>query len=213
MLLGARQFFERRGAPTPPLPYDAEVEYLESTGTQWIDTGISMEFPMACDMTFSIDTNYGTTTSIPVFGIRVSTNAKYAFWVSKTDGKLALNYGRYDSGFAGGDVRSFANVYNVGAKMYCNDALICDGGSPILENDSRTLYMFTLNDFGSASIRGSRFKIARATISNGSGDQVDFIPVRVGSGASAVGYMYDRISGMLFGNSGTGAFIIGPDKS
>ena len=22
------------------LPYDAEVEYLESTGTQWIDTGI-----------------------------------------------------------------------------------------------------------------------------------------------------------------------------
>lgn len=23
-----------------PLPYDAELEYLESTGTQWIDTGI-----------------------------------------------------------------------------------------------------------------------------------------------------------------------------
>lgn len=23
-----------------PLPYDAEVEYLESTGTQWIDTGV-----------------------------------------------------------------------------------------------------------------------------------------------------------------------------
>ena len=28
MLLGARQFFERRGAPTPPLPYDAEVEWI-----------------------------------------------------------------------------------------------------------------------------------------------------------------------------------------
>ena len=37
----------------------------------------------------------------------------------------------------------------------------------------------------------------------------DFIPVRVGS----IGYMYDRVSGQLFGNSGTGAFIIGPDKT
>ena len=44
MLLGARQFFERRGAPTPPLPYDAEVEYLESTGTQYIDTGIVPDY-------------------------------------------------------------------------------------------------------------------------------------------------------------------------
>lgn len=26
---------------TGKLPYDAEVEYLESTGTQWIDTGVT----------------------------------------------------------------------------------------------------------------------------------------------------------------------------
>ena len=37
----------------------------------------------------------------------------------------------------------------------------------------------------------------------------DFIPVRVGD----VGYMYDRVSGQLFGNAGTGEFIIGPDKT
>lgn len=35
----------------------------------------------------------------------------------------------------------------------------------------------------------------------------DFSPVRVGS----VGYMYDRVSGQLFGNGGTGAFVLGPD--
>lgn len=39
----------------------------------------------------------------------------------------------------------------------------------------------------------------------------DFIPVRVGSGAFAVGYFYDRVSGELFGNAGTGAFVIGSD--
>lgn len=36
----------------------------------------------------------------------------------------------------------------------------------------------------------------------------DSIPVRVGQ----VGYMYDRVSGQLFGNAGTGQFILGPDK-
>ena len=35
----------------------------------------------------------------------------------------------------------------------------------------------------------------------------NFIPVRVGN----VGYMYDKVSGQLFGNSGTGNFILGPD--
>lgn len=42
MLLGARQFFERRGAPTPPLPYDYAVEYIETDGVaSYIDTGIT----------------------------------------------------------------------------------------------------------------------------------------------------------------------------
>lgn len=35
----------------------------------------------------------------------------------------------------------------------------------------------------------------------------DMIPVRVGQ----TGYMYDRVSKQLFGNSGTGDFILGPD--
>ena len=37
---------------------------------------------------------------------------------------------------------------------------------------------------------------------------LDAIPVRVGN----VGYIYDKVSGKLFGNAGTGSFILGPDK-
>lgn len=36
----------------------------------------------------------------------------------------------------------------------------------------------------------------------------DFIPVKM----NGIGYMYDKVSGQLFGNSGTGNFILGPDK-
>ena len=35
----------------------------------------------------------------------------------------------------------------------------------------------------------------------------DMIPVRKGN----IGYMYDKVSGQLFGNSGTGSFTLGPD--
>ena len=38
--------------------------------------------------------------------------------------------------------------------------------------------------------------------------EVDLIPVRVGQ----TGYMYDRISGSFYGNAGTGSFTLGPDK-
>lgn len=42
MLLGARQFFERRGATTPPLPYDYEVKYIERDyGVPWLVDGAS----------------------------------------------------------------------------------------------------------------------------------------------------------------------------
>ena len=55
----------------------------------------------------------------------------------------------------------------------------------------------------------SRFYSFSATDVNSDELAVDLIPVRKGT----VGYIYDRVSGQLFGNQGTGDFIIGPDKT
>jgi len=33
------------------------------------------------------------------------------------------------------------------------------------------------------------------------------IPVRIGN----IGYMFDKVTGKMFGNSGTGNFVLGPD--
>ena len=42
----------------------------------------------------------------------------------------------------------------------------------------------------------------------------DFIPVRFTNELGETeGAMFDRVSGQLFRNDGTGAFIIGPDKT
>lgn len=56
---GARQFFEKRGAPTPPLPYDYAVEYIETDGVaSYIDTGITPVFygnpTSSVEITFSV---------------------------------------------------------------------------------------------------------------------------------------------------------------
>ena len=43
---------------------------------------------------------------------------------------------------------------------------------------------------------------------------IDLIPVRfINERGETEGAFYDKVSGQLFGNAGTGAFIIGPDKT
>lgn len=56
-------------------------------------------------------------------------------------------------------------------------------------------------------------RIYHMDISSGAGYIRRFVPVRFTNelGVSE-GAMYDRVSGELFGNAGTGAFVIGPDK-
>lgn len=64
---------------------------------------------------------------------------------------------------------------------------------------------------GSAGVSGTYTKwngrIYAVQITQGTEIIMDLIPVRVGN----VGYMYDKVSGNLFGNSGTGSFTLGPD--
>jgi hypothetical protein len=58
------------------------------------------------------------------------------------------------------------------------------------------------------STNESFIDIAYISISLNNSKIADFIPVRVGQ----VGYMYDKVSGTLFGNAGTGSFILGSDR-
>ena len=54
-------------------------------------------------------------------------------------------------------------------------------------------------------------KIGKCDIYVNNALSYSFIPMRVGIGKDAVGYMYEQISGQYYGNQGSGKFIIGPD--
>lgn len=215
MLLGARQFFERRCAPTPPIPYDAEVEYLESTGTQWIDTGI---IPNP-DIGFVLSAAY--TGYAPGYGRLFGTQKDgYAASIvvrqsQASSGEIYLQ--KY--GGTGGVVSTIP--FDTDKHIY---RLNYPDNSVSVDTTKWTYTSFTSSFTGSCWLWGnnnvtSGFAKARIyglqVVSRETGNDVaNFIPVRFTNElGQSEGAMYDRVSGALFRNSGTGAFVIGPDKS
>jgi hypothetical protein len=73
-----------------------------------------------------------------------------------------------------------------------------------IDGNEKNLWLWKRRN-GTSPFYGS---IRRFYIKNNGVMKLDLIPVRVGN----VGYMYDKVSGQLFGNAGTGNFILGPDK-
>ena len=193
-------------------PYDAEIAYLETTGQQYIDTGI---FP-------SLDMEFNTKIYTPRVGddyfcslrkdggntryYLLNYNSSAGYVCTKSSWPCAAKKPNYFS----------TNTHIIKSKITQDKVSIEVDGSYVeyadkggLFSPDKTLPLFgaKLNSttINARSNVGTRCYYAKF-ISNG---QVvgDFIPVRVGN----VGYMYDKVSGKLFGNLGAGNFILGPD--
>lgn len=192
------------------LPYDAEVEYLESTGTQYIDTGVSgAEQNLIITAGVCINT-YGAYAG--AFGnyASESANSFRLILTGSNNGQAYANCGYITSNSHIIKNFSLGNWHTVilnGAEDRC----FCDGVESTKNNrylqgtaNANTIRIFTSGGpaDGTWSKQVSAFKIEL----NGTLVR-DYIPVRKGT----VGYLYDRVSGALFGNAGTGEFIYGPE--
>ena len=197
------------------LPYDAEVEYLESTGTQWIDTGVlgNPEFSYRLD---GLSTKDGT---MGIFGFGG------ALWLSNMRGLYQFNsqYSYYewetDKSFKSGASTGLRRVVLeiVGSNMIINGETVIVGinNPPITER--RNIGLFTVlrrvGESNLAPTNNASFRCYRFSISLDGVHVLDFIPVRFANEQGiSEGAMYDKVSGELFRNQGTGKFIIGPDK-
>ena len=180
-----------------PLPYDAEIEYLEATGTQWIDTGF---YPTATSTTIIDGDFYSTNRDRSFFSAssRWQFGKIFLFLVPNT-----IYWGlSQQSSALYTQVRHSYKI--VGADLYIDDVLFCGLSYSFSSNLVDTsLIIFNHGSFD----RSSNGKLYGVHITDGA-FEMDLIPVRVGQ----VGYMYDKVSGQLFGNAGTGAFGLGPDK-
>ena len=211
MMLGART----AAWSGKQLPYDAEVEYLESTGTQWIDTGVTMTndlFDSAettitvlpTDQTSGTHNFFGDGTSWYdgyTFGYTIGYHDNYTLQASN-----GFNSTQGPIKFSG----TLPKTLTVNKNGFAIDSEVASFYGSSLKKTSGTLLLFGCRRNGvffTTTQFSGRIYLAKM-VSKGV-SIFDFIPVRVGD----IGYMYDRVSGELFGNAGTGAFIIGPDKT
>ena len=193
------------------LPYDAEVEYLESTGTEWIDTGVNGYLDFDYDIKFLIPTPVSPNYYNSLFGAWNSIGnepRQYAFTNSVAQHFYAGNGQGAQLHMSQCPQNEIAHFRKYGNTLQLNTIKKTVAYSEPYELD-RTLFLFGTNRGTNSNRTLSGTRIYSFELSLGSETILDFIPVRKGT----FGYMYDRVSGRLFGNSGTGAFIIGPDKT
>lgn len=236
-MIAERQIAFGRGGKR--LPYDAEVEYLESTGTQYIDTGYVMKSLTKYKIDFSCTSS--SSASKMLFGM---------YSLRSADGTIRAQKDNFAANCLGSWAGANASLYiysypidtssspfpgnpqtflcNITQKVGETNTVEYDGGR-VLFNGIEVLnapsvmpdnifnipaYLFAAAvRQANTSVQAGYYyegKIMSVEIWDEQYNKVrDLISVRVGS----VGYMYDRVSEQLFGNQGTGAFIIGPDAA
>ena len=187
------------------LPYDAEVEYLEGTGKQYIST---MLIPTREHVELK---QIGTASQYHAnayFGVNNNGSRTTGLFSETKDTLEATNYSS--------NIVEFSALWGeFHSVCFDRDTVSVDGETKALITDfskiDSAIKSFGLFDFPQKNTNSNpKNAISYCKMWDREDNlMADFIPVRVGD----VGYMYDRISGQLFGNAGTGAFVIGPDKT
>ena len=191
------------------LPYDAKVEYLESTGTQYIDTGFKAN---TTTTRLNIELMLTqSTVNMGLFGSRNDTGTSNrsscnAFFLS------ANQAFRMDWANGGGPVFNCSQntAYSIsitrGSVTINGSTTTYSGGGS--EDQVNNFLIFTFAEgAGVVYQNGMIGRVFGAKIYSNNLLVRDFIPVRKGT----VGYLYDRVTRKLFGNAGTGAFSYGND--
>lgn len=195
--------------------FDAEIEYIEGTGTQWIDTNIKFKPTTAFETRFmeiNIPENPDPSNRTHIIGT-YSGNTRYRLRRIESD-TLYFLYG--SNGLSWGAISAYTDII---VDVYFSTTMLkCkkDNGNWV-EKDISGAEQFvespdTITLFHGKNISNTdtnfegRFYYLK--IWDNDNLVADFIPVRKGT----TGYMYDKVSGNLFGNSGTGDFILGNDK-
>lgn len=190
------------------VPYDAEVEYLESTGTQWIDTGYVWSNPSNADV--EIKLQYVNTT-----GRQAAFGSGDAFYFACNANRWEWRYGTY-TGTVGTEIvnikKGISNNSEVGTRFYVDGNLVETWAERALLTWWRYSATVFACSFGNSVSMKSQMRCFLVRVWDDGFLIRDFIPVRfTNEQGVSEGAMYDRVTRRLFRNQGTGAFQWGPD--
>lgn len=214
MMIGARTgAWSPRGAP---LPYDAEVEWLESLGDQYvitdcIPTNIDrivttfVQFVKNADGNNIFCSKTGLWDAKPNYWLFLKSDSSYQIWA-----------------FSNFQILNLTTLYE--RKMVCDlnmqEHLISvheESADPKYKSINVGTEAENQNPvqlFPDGHGTNARTRIFILDVFRNGVKIAEYIPVRfTNENGISEGAMYDRISGQLFRNQGTGAFVIGPDKT
>lgn len=191
-----------------PLPQDAvRIEYLGFSGSQYIDTLFKAN---TTKTSLNISLLFYDLSQRGIFGSRnaIAANSGACALMSIGGGMRPMwATGGTNTLSASKDV--LYNMYITRGTFKLNDATYTYPYSSVSVDQE---YHFLIGNFTNGSANpyssGLNGRVYSAVLYHDGIVTYDFIPVRVGT----TGYLYDRISKQLFGNAGTGDFILGPDK-
>lgn len=185
------------------IPYQ-QVEYLQSNGTQYIDTLISLNDNFRCIIDFAFMPSSSEREVIcgsqrgQTIGNIIAKGTGGQFY-SQVGGAINLPYFSVYNNFF---VTDFSKINNKVYLFFDNKNYEYFSGTVPTES----LFLFASNyastpDFyATAKIKNCQFYQNDILVR-------DFVPVRIGN----IGYMYDKVNKQLFGNIGSGQFILGQD--
>ena len=220
MMLGART----AAWSGKPLPYDAEVEWLEEGHPgSYIQTDIPTTKNTSCAVSLEVVNatkmdNGGVCCAIYGLGLSWDFNSYGLFYLTQA-GQIArgkLNFHGHNnvlSDLIQTDDPARFDVY-VSANGSDNVRVSCGSFSSSasikkIKDSGRFILLWNRanNSLAKTRLIEVVFSVDNAILGS-------FIPVRfTNEDGVSEGAMYDKVSGQLYRNAGTGAFIIGPDKT
>lgn len=200
------------GEPIPPLPYDAEVEWLQSDGVAFINTNIAGTYNTRVEMGFTILS--GIPSNFAIYGSRTSAgHDSNMLFFDKTYNRWSWRYNTQskDGGSAKAGDFVASNVNTARSMVISGDSSVTLTANSSTFTTNWDMYIFCFNNAGSPSgiSSGSVYlQVKYFKMYEGTTLVRDYIPVR----KNGVGYLYDKVSSQLFGNANsTGAFTYGND--
>ena len=187
--------YEEKYGSFPRLPYEyQEVEYLESTGTQYINTGLIPNN----NINFKVEVDF--------FRGAYANGAVIGAWGSNYFG-LSGNYWAYGN-LADIEVSGLATYANVGPKLFKNNVQIATSNNENM-NITNNIVLFALT-YGDNNLGFySQCKIYYCEIYSGEYPIRNFIPCYRKSDNKPG--MYDLVNNIFYTNQGDGEFEIGDE--
>ena len=185
-----------------------EVEYIESTGSQYIDTGFyTAATPVKYHLVYAHDVRISRAS---FFGARESNPARDSGWVNViSSGSLAVYVGAASGPIGAQSVGSVNDltleITSDTEYSYSHNGVVGSGTYSGARSESIPQYLFATNSSGVA-LSKSAIKVYSFSITERGNLKRNFVPCTAPNGE--VG-MYDTVTATFFGNSGSGVFIAG----